>query len=150
MTDTKKDLGFSKIPGLFFRANHEIPNLPIESLINKYDNAMKKSDYDTANSVAEKICILYGVDGLSLYFNVSILLAQKNKQDNEIIDQEIIKVLSLVFFVEKNLPTSFSEEKMASIEKELVAICDASSKDEIISEAHSLCNYYINTVNTLN
>ena len=143
MHDLNKSLAFLKISGLFFVANDEIPDLTMDDLNNLYHEAMIKLDFNRARLVAEKISILYGIKGLIPYFNVSFLLAQRNKYSHEIIDQDVIKVLSLIFFVEKNVPSEFNCTQLDEVKEKFISICDQISKDEIISEAYDLCKLYM-------
>ena len=104
---------------------------------------MSQNDIHSANRIAKKISILYGLSGLILYFDTSFLLSQQDKLHHEIIDQDVIKALSLIYFVEKNLPDDFNHEQINEIEKKFISICNPKSKDEIISEARDLCEFYI-------
>lgn len=146
MNDIRESLPFLKMPGLFFAANRQIPDLPMDDLNEMFNDAMKKSDLNLANRIAEKISILYGINGLMLYFNASYLLAQENVKSHEIIDQDVIKILSLIFFVEKNLPADFDGKQIDELKEKFTSLCDQNSKDEIISEAHDVCEHYTDTV----
>jgi hypothetical protein len=73
-------------------------------------------------------------------------LTQKNLNSGEIIDQDVIKALSLIFFVQKNLPLDLDPKQLDEVENKFLSICDPKSKNEIISEAHNLCDMYMDLV----
>lgn len=143
MYNIDKGLEFLKIPGLFFVANDVISDLALSNLNEMFNDAMIKQDFNLASLVAEKISILYGVKGLIPYFNVSFLLAQKNKKSHEIIDQDVIKVLSLIFFVEKNYSSESNYKELDEIKEKFISICEKKSKNEIVAEAYNLCQSYV-------
>ncbi len=143
MYDINKRLEFLKIPGLFFVANNEIPDLALSNLNKMYNDAMIKRDFNLASIVAEKISILYGIKGLMPYFKVNFLLAQENKNGHEIIDQDVIKVLSLIFFVEKTFLSEIDYKELDEIKEKFISICEKRSKNEMLSEAYNLCQLYV-------
>ena len=141
MVDLNQELLFLSQLGLFNIAHAQIPNNSFDELKLHYDVCHKNNDLDQASLFAQKISILYGLSGLYLYFPVQLSLIQRDKHFDEIVDQQLIKLLSLILFVEKNLPSNNHIEWITKIKTECLALCNEKVKQEIQSEANDICLY---------
>jgi hypothetical protein len=149
LIDLNQELLFLSQFGLFNIAHAQIPNNSFDELKLHYDVCHKTNELDQASLYAQKISILYGLSGLYLYFPVQLSLIQKDKQLGEIVDQQLIKLLSLILFVEKNLPSNNHIEWITKTKTECLALCNETVKQEIQSEANDVCLYLEEIANKL-
>lgn len=142
MTESKRELGFLSKHGMFRDADLRIPDDSFDNLLASYQISIINSDLQKAKLFSQKLSILYGFKGLYLYLPVQLSLIEKDQENQEIIDQALIKTLSLIFFIEKSNPSDAPLDTINEQKQKCLEMCQAEVKDEICYEANILADMY--------
>lgn len=143
MTTYEHGLPFLATHTMFLKANQTIQDDSFDNLVQKYQDSMLKRDLNQAKLITQKISILYGLEGLYLYVPVQLDLIKTDKKNHELIGQALIKVLALIFFIEKHSSADPAKILLNAHKETCLALCDDKEKAEITSEAEHLANLYL-------
>lgn len=128
---------------MFWKANQTIQDDSFDNLVKKYQESILQKDLNQAKLIAQKISILYGFKGLYLYVPVQVDLIKIDKNNHELIGQALIKVLSLIFFIEKHSSVDLKKTVLNAHKETCLALCHDNEKAEITSEAEHLADLYL-------
>ena len=127
--------------GLFSHANKMIADKNFIDLKDEY-NACITPNLQQACAIAEKASCMYGLDGLKLYFPAKIALIKQEKL-TEIIDQDIIKTLSIILYLERQYQKlGVDREWLSSQKDQVLALCDKDIYEEVVREANDMSSAY--------
>ncbi len=143
MTTYEHGLPFLATHTMFWKANQTIQDDSFDNLVKKYQDSLLQMDLEQAKLITQKISILYGLKGLYLYIPVQVDLIKTDKKNHEVIGQALIKVLSLIFFIEKYASADPEKILLNTHKETCLALCDDKEKAEITSEAECLANLYL-------
>lgn len=130
-----------KIPSCaFFIANKSIKDTDYEILLNKYQEEIQKNNISRAKRISQKICILYGMQGLYLYLPIQVNKIQKDKNNSEIVYQDLIQVLGLILYAESR--GIINDQFLMQYKQTCLSLCDESSLPAVNSEAEQLSSFY--------
>lgn len=128
--------------GLFHHAEHEVHETQFDELAHRYHLFFQNQDWINARLFAEKMSICYGVQGLIRYFDVQTRLLAQLKKEGELIDQDLIKTLSLICYLEKELDHGGVRQEVEQFKEKFLALADAKTLNEICCEALDLSRAY--------
>lgn len=141
--DTKLD--FLKQRTLFFRANQKIADAPPATIETLYQDAVAKENWQEARFCAQKLSILQGLKGLYLYIPLQLAILKQNKEDPaNIISQDLLKVLSLIYYIEQHLASASPDLEWIATQKQacLALASDETELSELEKDAQRLCSTY--------
>lgn len=144
MPNLNASLEFLSKMSLFQNANRQIKDASFDDLHAEFQDKLKRDDLDKASIIAKKISILYGLKGLYLYVPVELSRIKIDKDQGEIIDQDLMKLLSLILYIEHNV-TSAQDKEWAQLQRSIsLSLCDSQQKRDILEkEAESLSSSYL-------
>ncbi|PJD92524.1 MAG: hypothetical protein CK424_05315 [Legionella sp.] len=148
MKDIKESFPFLAEKSMFQFANTRIPADSYAALRSLYEEHLEANHLGQANLLAQKLSILYGFKGLYLYLPLQLSLLEHEKNiDHEMIGQALIKVLSLLFFIEKNASPDSDNEWINTQKEHCYALFENDNeKREGEREAHILSDEYQKSV----
>jgi hypothetical protein len=131
--------------GLFHVAKAYVQDGTYETLKAKFDEHVHEDRLKDALLVAQKISILYGLQGLYLYLPFKLEMLREAHAEHDMIAQALIQTLSLILFVETNLgPDERSLHAWTVLQKNAcLALCEGQDKHDIVSEADRLVSCYM-------
>ena len=122
--------GFLADIGFFSYANMTVDALPKKEFIEKINECNRKGDLDSAILYAQKMCILFGLEGFEIYLPLKLKKIRQDKDAGEIIDQDIIKTLTYIMYIEKKIATS---DGLSAPEREEYAQMISGVRDDLLA-----------------
>lgn len=145
MKDLQQPLpSFLSTYGLFQHADRRVKETSPELLTTQYSKEMLQKHWGSARTIALKLVLLCGLEKLRLYVPAEIASIREEKNKSEIVNQEIIQLLGLLKFLEKQLEPGTDLEWLQAQENECFKLCDEASKPGVTEEIDSLVAYYEN------
>ena len=142
MFDEKKPLSFLKRITFFKRASKRLmlDTDTYEHLVEGYHQV--ENNPEEANAIAQKLSIQYGLAGLYFYIPLKLALLSK-EQSSEIIGQDLIQLLSLIFYMQKYATEPSEQLWVEEQVKTCRTLCDDETEErEVFNEAADIVTFY--------
>lgn len=143
MPNLNASLEFLSKVGMFYNANRLVKAASFEELHASYLDKLNTENFEQASLIAKKASILYGLKGLYLFVPVELKKIEIDKEDGEIIDQALMRLLSLILFIEHNATSTQDQDWIKSQKSLCLLMCDSEKKrSDIEIEAEMLSARY--------